>query len=400
MMRFREAGKVQHFGPQPTALATYRENVREIVKAMDLPVIPHDPEEAFAVRRAWQALLVSRGLLGVNWPREYGGQGLTPAYQTVAMEEVVRIGAPTPASVVNLYVVGPTLLAWGTPEQKARFVPRLLTGEEIWCQGFSEPNAGSDLASLQTRAIEDGDDYIVNGQKIWTSQAQYADFCALLVRTDPSAAKHKGLSYLIMDMRLPGIEVRPIRQISGGTGFNEVFLTDVRIPRSSMIGPPNEGWKVIVRSLSSERSTIIAQRAAEARRAFDVTTAALRRHLRATGQNLPPELAGRIGHAAMQLAVLQAQQAALSSRLERDQATGGVESIDKLVLTEAEQEVFSLALDMLGPARQLAGHELYGFDADLCIHDYFYSRSRSISAGTTQIQRNIVAERVLGLPRS
>jgi alkylation response protein AidB-like acyl-CoA dehydrogenase len=314
------------------------------------------------------------------------------------MKSLIAARAPFPASNVNLYVVGPTLCKWGTDEQKRRYLPPLLRADELWCQGFSEPNAGSDLASLKTSARRDGADFVVNGQKIWTSQAHHAHFCALMARTEEGTRDHRGISYMIVDMRTPGLTVRPIQQITGDAEFNELFFEDVRVPATNLIGALNDGWNVAMKSLSSERSAIIVQRQAEAESIFQELLDALRPHV-ASGGALSAATIARIGHARVHLAALEAQVCAMVARLGEGHALPGLESIDKLLLTEVEQEVFALVFDMLGPWRQAAGGRPFGLDADRITRDFFYSRSRSISGGTTQIQRNIVAQRVLGLPR-
>lgn len=363
-----------------------------------MPVIPRDEAEAMAVRRDWQRRLYEAGMLGVDWPVACGGRGLSALHQLAVMRALSEARAPFPASNVNLYVVGPTLCAWGTEEQKARYLRPLLRAEELWCQGFSEPNAGSDLASLHTSARQDGDDFIINGQKIWTSQAHHAHFCALMVRTMEGTRDHRGISYLIVDMRTPGVTVRPIRQLTGDAEFSELFFEDARVPVANLIGELNQGWTVAMKSLSSERSAIIVQRVAEAQSIFHELVDAMRRSV-AEGYVPTPATVARVGRAKVHLAALDGQVRAMVARLGENDAPPGLESVDKLVLTEVEQEVFALAFDMLGPWRQAEGGRPFGLDADRVTRDFFYSRSRSISGGTTQIQRNIVAQRVLGLPR-
>lgn len=375
-------------------LSAYREKVRAWLARASFPEEHAELAHTYAANRAWHRQLAEAGWLGVNWPREYGGQGLGTAHQLVVMEELARAGAPFPLAIINLYVVGPTLIAWGTPQQKDRHLRRILHAEEIWCQGFSEPGAGSDLASLRTCADAEGDGFVVNGQKIWTSQAQFADFCALLVRTDPQAGPHQGISYLIVDMQSPGIRVRPIRQLTGDAMFNEVFFDDVRVPAGNLIGALNSGWQVAMRSLASERSVIISQRKAEAEAMLRTVIGALR----AAGGDVGEVLRCKLGRARMQLAALDAQVREMNERLQHERAAVGMESLDKLVLTPIEQDIMALAFDLLGPWRQVPQGAPPGLEAARIIRKFFYSRSYSISGGTTQIQRDIVARRLLELP--
>lgn len=214
-----------------------------------------DEETRFAIQLNWQKQLHRAGWVGIHWPKEYGGRGATIIEQTIYQQEMVRARAPEVANFMGIRIAGPTLIHWGTEAQKRRHIPHILSGDEIWCQGYSEPGAGSDIASLQTRAVEDGDDFVVNGQKVWTTMAQHAHYCLLLVRTDPAAPKHKGISCLLVDMQTPGITVRPLRQINGDTEFNEVFFEDVRVPKANLIGAQNQGWPVIMTTLMFERVT-------------------------------------------------------------------------------------------------------------------------------------------------
>src|ERR1700732_1714639 len=213
-------------------------------------------EESYPYLRAWQSKLHDGGWAAVSWPKEYGGRSATLMQQTLFWEEMARLEAPPMANSLGLGLIGPTIIAYGTEEQKKRYIPKILSAEEIWCQGYSEPGAGSDVASLQTRAVEEGDYFIVNGQKVWTSGAHHADMCILLVRTDPEAPKHKGISYVLVDMHSPGITVRPLVQITGDANFNEVFFEDVKVPKKNLIGEKNQGWQVAITTLMFERSGI------------------------------------------------------------------------------------------------------------------------------------------------
>ena len=210
-------------------------------------------QEKVAVRRAWQKKLFEAGWIGIGWPEEYGGRGASLMQEAIYNEEMARAQAPATANVIGLNMVGPTILAVGTPQQKARYLPKILSGEEIWCQGFSEPNAGSDVASLQTRGVREGDDFVVNGQKVWTSYGYVADFCILLVRTDFEAPKHKGLSYLIVDMKSPGVSAKPLVQMTGEAEFAELFFENVKVPVANLVGELNKGWMVAITTLMHER---------------------------------------------------------------------------------------------------------------------------------------------------
>jgi alkylation response protein AidB-like acyl-CoA dehydrogenase len=377
-------------------LAVYREQVRQWLAAQDIPEAPTDVDGRFDTIRRWHKRLYEAGYLGVDWPVEHGGQGLTALHQATVYEELIAADAPLPIALGNLVVVGPSLLAYGTPEQKQRYLRPLLACDEMWCQGFSEPGAGSDLASLRTRASLDGDHFVINGQKVWTSYCHRADFIALLVRTDPDAEPHRGISYLLVPTNTPGITIRRIKQLTGDAEFSEVFYDNVRIPVENLLGPLNEGWKVAMRSLGNERSRIIITR-------HGVSQAAFRRiveALRTWETPPPPSVVRRVAEARVLLAALEAQVRSIVARLQRGDPPSGLDSLDKLVLTEVEQIVFALGYDLLGPFRLVSGETVAGLDSERWIHDWLYSRSWSISGGTTQIQRNIVAERVLGLPRT
>jgi alkylation response protein AidB-like acyl-CoA dehydrogenase len=382
-----------------TDLDTFRAELRAWLGRQQIPDEPTDVDERYAVLRDWQRTLVSGGWLGVDWPVEHGGRGLSMLYQAAVMQELIAAEAPLPVAFVNFIVAGPTIIAYGTQPQQHRYLPPLLSAEEIWCQGFSEPDAGSDLASLRTTARLDGDEFVVTGQKVWTSYAHRADFCCLLARTDPAAPKHKGISYLIVDMHSPGVTVRPLKQLTGDSEFNEVFLDEVRVPRANLIGEINQGWQVAMNSLGNERSRILLQRHTGAEVAFRTIVRRLREHAARTGTTLPDATLYRLGSCRVQLRSLDAQTRATMARLEAGAAPGPLDSVDKLILNDVEQEVYRLALDLLGPYR-LAGGKPLGLDTERWQHDYFYARSWPISGGSLQIQRNIVAERLMGLPRT
>ena len=383
-------------GTAAADLATFGRDVAEWVADAELPAVPNDVDERFEALRGWQKTLYEAGWLGVDWPEEFGGRGLSILYQAEVMKQLIAAGAPLPVAIVNLIVAGPTLVGFGSDQQRAEHLPKMLAAEEIWCQGFSEPNAGSDLASLRTSARADGDHFVVNGQKVWTSYAHRADFCALLARTDAEAPSHKGISFLIVDMRSPGVTVRPLRQLTGDAEFSEVFFEDVRVPKENLVGELNGGWGVAMHSLGSERSRILIQRHAGADAALRQAIATLRE----SGAKISPDVKRRIGRALAQVAALEAQVRKTVRRVQSAAPPGALDSVDKLVLTEVEQDVFGLIYDLLGPYRLAGDAAPLGLESERWIHDYLYARSWSISGGTLQVQRNIVAERLLGLPRT
>ncbi|MEU4920828.1 acyl-CoA dehydrogenase family protein [Streptomyces parvus] len=359
-----------------------------------LPGLPAKPSpDDWPARRtydtAWQRMLYDAGYAGLHWPVDAGGQGATPTQHLIFLEETEKAGAPyVGANFVGLLHAGPTIAAEGTAGQRARWLPPVLRGDEIWCQGFSEPDAGSDLAALRTRAVRDGDDYVVTGQKIWTSHAEVADWCELLVRTDPDAPKHRGISWLAMPMDAPGITVRPLRTLAGSTEFAEVFLDEVRVPASCRVGAENDGWRVTMVTLSFERGTAFVGEVVACRRTLD----ALADEARRTGRWDDPVLRRRLGRLNAGFRALWRLTQANVSESER---TGGVPgvggSVFKLRYSGLRQELYEAAAEVLGAD---------AFDVDReWVLDRLSSLSYTIAAGTSQIQRNIVAERILGLPK-
>jgi alkylation response protein AidB-like acyl-CoA dehydrogenase len=332
-------------------------------------------------------VLYDAGYVGIGWPREWGGQGLTLRHQHVVNEELARIRAPHPIGLIGLEVVGPSIGRFGTPAQRTQLLPSLLSGEDIWCQGFSEPGAGSDLASLTTRAVRDGDDFVVTGQKVWTSWAHKASWCALVARTDQTVAKHRGLSYLLVDMRTPGIDVRPLVQITGEAEFNEVFFDDVRVPASNLLGEEEgAGWSIAMDSLSHERGTYILRRRTELSNAFYQGLDGI--------EDPSDQLAAQVGAAEVALRTLRAQTWATLERLEAGVSAPAFDSMDKTVLTKVEQQVGHCLRDLLGTS--VSAWDAAPGDG---LRDYLFSRAISIYSGTQQIQNNIIAQRHLGLPR-
>jgi alkylation response protein AidB-like acyl-CoA dehydrogenase len=349
--------------------------------------------------RVWSKKLYDAGYVGLTWPKEFGGGGAPYTHQGIYLEETARIGAPDHIGGIGLGMAGPTIIAWGSDEQKKRYLAPLLSGEQVWCQGFSEPGSGSDLAGARTRAELDGDTWIVNGQKVWSSWAHIADWCILVVRTDPDAEKHRGLSYLLVDMHSPGVEVRPLKQITGDPEFNEIFFTDVRVPLESMLGQPGEGWNVAMTTLLHERGTL----------GFALT-AALERQLntlvRLAKQRTPdgrvpaddPVIRDSIAREWIDLQALRFTNYRSLTSLAKTGVPGPEGSVAKLHWSETNQRLTKFALSLEGLAAQLDGSG--GVWDGFWQYQQLRSRGNTIEAGTSEILRNIIAERVVGLPRS
>ncbi|RAU95634.1 acyl-CoA dehydrogenase [Mycobacterium colombiense] len=343
-------------------------------------------DAAFEMLRAWNATMADAGWAAVSWPPEYGGRGATVLEQLVYTEETTRARAPMPLNVIGLNNIAPAIMQYGTEAQKRTLLPRMMRAEDIWCQGMSEPEAGSDLAALRTRAARDGDDFVVNGQKIWTSLGHRADWCQLYVRTDPEAPKHKGISCLIVDMTLPGIEVRPLVTLNGDADFAEVFFHDVRVPAGALLGPLNAGWQVATTTLSHERAG-----AARLYAEMQVRLEELVTDLAAAGSGAldDPVTLRRLGEIALRIKYLEVLcQRSISASLHGGDAFGSA-SLAKTVWGEIGQDLAALAFDVLGTSGAGAPWANYRLT----------SRSLTIAGGTTQINKNITAQRVLGLPR-
>lgn len=377
----------------PVELLDFRVEARQWLAAHRFS-LPTELSARFARLSAWQRELYDAGYVGIAWPIEHGGRGLTQLHQLALFEELAVAQLPPPAALVGLEVLGPSLLKFGSPAQRERFLRPLLRGDEIWCQGFSEPGAGSDLAALATRARFSGDDLVVSGQKIWTSWAQFSQWCAVLVRTDPTAAPHKGISCVAVELSTPGVTVRPITQLTGEEEFSEVFFDEVRVPRSNLIGSPGDGWKIAMDMLANERGSFAVRRRAEVaglfERALDELT---------DGADLDDTASARVGRATIALQVMEAQARRTADRLGQGAGPSPLDSVDKLVVTELEQEVLGCVMDLLGPTALQPGARPRGLDADVWAREYLYSRAGTIYGGTSQIQRNIVAQRLLDLPR-
>ncbi|MGA2837324.1 MAG: acyl-CoA dehydrogenase family protein [Acidimicrobiales bacterium] len=337
----------------------------------------------------WQRKLFDGGWAGVTWPTEYGGRGGTAIEQAIVNQEMARFEVGGGALSVGVGMVGPTLMAWGSDEQKARHLRPILRGDEVWCQLFSEPGAGSDLAGLRTRAEADGDTWVVNGQKVWTSLAHHSDWAILLARTDPDVPKHKGITFFLVDMSSPGIDVRPLRQIDGVAHFNEVFLTDVRIPADQVVGPVNGGWRVTHSTLQSERSLIGG--------GAGVRFEDLRALARATGTSTDPVHRQELARAYTRFELLRFLGLRVQTALSHGVPPGSESSIMKLSYSEHTAALADLALSLEGASGMLGTEDAP--DGGFWRQHFLSQWTVRIGGGTDQVQRNIIGERVLGLPR-
>jgi len=345
--------------------------------------------------RAWQKTMADAGFVGMEWPREFGGRGASIVEMIILYQEMARAESPQLVNRGGVSMLGPTLMKYGTPAQRARFLPKILTAEELWCQGFSEPNAGSDLANLQTRAVLEGDYFVVNGQKVWTSMGHVADWCFLLVRTDPAAAKHKGISFLLVDMKTPGITVRPLRQMTGEAEFNETFFDNVRVPAANLVGKVNEGWGVAITTLAYERDLLTFIRHISLRNALHRLVKLVRERGRAADPIVRQKVAALwIGEQALQLNGYRSL-----TRILRGGQPGPEGSTSKLSWSQLDQELAQVATEVIGPASQLAGESAWAPDEGQWEFYSLLAQASGIRAGTTEILKNILGERVLGLPK-
>ncbi|MEA2434955.1 MAG: hypothetical protein QOG54_2412 [Actinomycetota bacterium] len=351
------------------------------------------------ISRAWSKKLHEAGYSGLTWPKEFGGAGAPYTHQAIFLEESARAETPEHIGVIGLGMAGPTIIAHGTDEQKSAHLAKILSGEEVWCQGFSEPGSGSDLGSLRTRAEVDGDDYVINGQKVWSSFAHIADYCILLVRTDTAAAKHHGITYLLVDMHSPGIEVRPLRQITGDPEFNEIFFNDVRVPRANVMGEENEGWRVAMTTLLHERGTLGFALTARLEVAMR-NLIALAKEVKVNGHVAAedPLIRDRLAQQWIELQGLKFTNYRALTSLVKTGIPGPEGSIAKLHWSESNQRLGKLAMEILGPHAQLDGSD--GYWNGYWQYQQLRSRGNTIEAGTSEVLRNIISERVLGLPRS
>jgi alkylation response protein AidB-like acyl-CoA dehydrogenase len=367
----------------------FRDEFRSWLAENPPPPDPGDEADTArnAWRSAWQRQLYEGGWAAPAWPAEYGGRGATLTQSAIYFEELGRARVPVPANVLGILLGGPTLMVWGTDEQKERYLTPILSAEEIWCQGFSEPDAGSDLASLKTRAVKDGDGWLVTGQKVWTSGAQYSKWCMLVARTDADAPKHKGLTYFLMDMEQDEVQVRPLRQITGEAEFNELFIENARIPDENVVGGVGNGWKVALTTLMNERAGLGFTLQIRLRQILDDLIAAAAERGLLDDPRYADELAEL--HARCEAIRLMAWKGL--SDTERYGQPGPEGSLVKWLWSDTNQRVTQLAADVVGPEALTAG--------TLWSYELLRARGNSIEGGTTEILKNIVAERVLGLPR-
>ncbi len=358
-------------------------------------------EESFPYLRAWQRKLHEGRWAAVSWPKEYGGRSATLTQQAIFWEEMARVEAPPMANSLGLGLIGPTIIAFGTEAQKKRFIPKILSAEEIWCQGFSEPNAGSDLASLQTEARLDGDHYVVNGQKVWTSYGWVGNWCELVVRTDPNAPKHKGLTVLLIDMKSLGVEVRPLRQMTGESEFNEMFFRDVRVPVENVLGKVNDGWNVAVSTLMFERGSYGARLHPLFKRNIN-RLIELARQFQKNGHAAAQDLLTRqkLAQCYAEIEIMRMNQLRAFSRITATGAPGPEGSIQKIFWSELNQRLQQVAQEIFGPFGQLLGGDSQAVDKGIWSYGYLRTRGNTIEAGTSEVQRSIIGHFVLGLPKS
>ncbi|MBX3276968.1 MAG: acyl-CoA dehydrogenase [Acidobacteria bacterium] len=384
----------------------FRNEVREWLQA-NLPAERPEVSESenmdewMAFLRNWQRKLSDAGWAGIAWPKEYGGRGAGVNEQLIFTEEMARAKAPNLMNVsIGIELVGPALMHHGAEAQRRRYLPKILSAEEVWCQGFSEPGAGSDLASLQTRAVIDGDRFIVTGQKVWTSWAEYSDHCILLVRTDASAPRHKGISCLLVDMRSPGITVRPTRQITGETEFSEVFFDGVAVPRENLVGEINGGWGVAMTVLMHERGTSAIGYQIRLRSELDELME-LAKRIEKNGRpaSADPLIQQKLAQSFIEVEILKYNIYRSATQIARNGSPGPESSIIKLFWSEMDRRQKEVAMELMGLRSQLVRGSKGAVDHGRWQRAFLWSRAGTIYAGSSEIQRNIIAERVLGLPR-
>ena len=367
----------------------FRDELRTWLEANRPGEEPRNDEDAqYAFRRDWQRRMADAGWAGVHWPVEYGGLGASLTESAIFFEELGRARAPLPANVLGLLLAGPTIMVWGSDEQKDRHLAPILTAEEIWCQGFSEPEAGSDLAAIKTFARRDGDDWVVSGQKVWTSGAQYSKWCMLVARTDREVAKHKGLTYFLMDMEQEGVQIRPLKQITGEAEFNELFIEDARIPEANVLGGVGNGWKVALTTLMNERAGLGFFLQVHLRNLLDELFAEAGRR----GALDDPVVADRLADLHVRTEILRLTAYRGLTAIEKYGQPGPEGSLVKWMWSQTNQQLTQLAADVVGPDALTMGNRWS--------YELLRARGNTIEGGTTEILKNIVAERVLGLPRA
>jgi alkylation response protein AidB-like acyl-CoA dehydrogenase len=392
-----------NYSPEDLA---FREKTRRWLVAN----VPQQELKTLDERKQWHRQMYDAGYVGMHWPKEFGGQGWGPMRMAIAADEMACANASAPINGLGIGFIGPTIIIHGTEWQKQRYLKKILTAEEIWCQLYSEPNSGSDLASLRTRAEDQGDHFLVNGQKIWTSSGHIADFGILLARTDPSVPKHKGISCFLFNMRQPGVEVRPLKQITGGAEFNEVFMTNARVEKENLIGRLGQGWEIAQTTLGYERGGNSLGRVTRYRAAFDrlvQATKTLRRHGRPLFED--PVVRTKMGRMYTELEVQRYAALRVLSALEKGSEPGAASSITKLSYSEFEKRYYELCQEILGPYGQITeggGLEEFTLDIDSSsgvrgtwAYAFLWSRAGTIYSGSSEIQKNVIGERVLGLPK-
>lgn len=389
------------FTPEQEA---FRKEVRSWIKTnmpkreRDAPPMEFGDPQRIKSMKDWQRKLYEAGYVAMGWPQEYGGRGADVVQQTIVNEELLLARAPGLIGMMGIQMVGPTLIQFGTEEQRQRYLPKILTAEEIWCQGYSEPGAGSDLASLKTRAELVGDEFIVNGQKVWTSNAQFADWMFCLVRTDPAAPKHRGISYLLIDMQSPGITVRPLIQMTGDAGFNEVFFEDVRVPRRNLVGELHQGWLVANATLAHERNMLGSTTRTQQMFNGLVRLAQTRqRHGRAAAAD--PVMRQRLADLMIRVEAMKYHAFRQLTDNIKKRPPGIGASVNKLVSTELNHDIAAAALEIMGSYGTLARHSRHVIDRGVWPIEFMFTLGLVIGGGTSQIQKNIISERGLGMPR-
>ncbi|MGC1341978.1 MAG: acyl-CoA dehydrogenase family protein [Candidatus Binataceae bacterium] len=382
----------------------YRMDVRKWLEANQPPPMTQVDDEnsgddvVWNRLKAWHTKLYEAGWAGLTWPKEYGGRGATFIEQVIFQQEMGRLGLPMGCNVLGVIMNGPALMQWGTEEQKKRYLQPILAGEEIWCEGMSEPGAGSDLAAIQCRAELKGDDFVVNGQKVWTTIAHRSHFCQLFVRTDPDAPKHKGMSALIVDMKSPGVTVRPLMQITGDSEFNEIFFEDVKVPKENLLGPMNQGWQVLVATLMHERFGIGETIGGTEQTLHALVDLAKRVQIGGRPAIEEDDIRQQLAQFAIEVAAKKYNGLRSLSRRLKGLQPGSEASISKLVSTDLGQRMVKFATRLLGEYAMLESHTPFAPRGDW-MKRILASESMTIAGGTSMVQRNMIGERILGLPK-
>ncbi len=373
-------------------------NIPDDWKKFGLSEVPRP--EAYEFLRKWQKTLHDAGFIGLTWPKESGGQGLTFVEEMILQEEMALQKAPPVLNILGVGMAGPTIIAYGTDEQKKRYPAKILSCDEIWCQGYSEPNSGSDLASLQTRAVKDGEHWVINGQKVWTSLAHIADWMMLLARTDPAAPRHKGITYFLLDMKSPGVTVKPLTQITGDAEFNEVFFDNVRVHERQILGGVNNGWAVGLTTLMYERLALGFGLQVRLRITLEsLVDMAKRMEKHGRGVTKDPVMRQKLAALWIDTEALKYTGARAVTKLLRGELPGPEASTGKMSWVDTHQRLQELAMEIQGPYAMLARGADVAVDSGVWQYSFLRSRANSIEGGTTEIQKNIIGERVLGLPK-